>query len=109
MEWTDLPCSLLAQSYNQQALPCSPMYPKVSLYEFKQEVQKRQSGLSGAVEEVCWEGLPVGPDVFLTQDLLHGCYKFVWDHVAKWLNHMIGEAELDLHFRPQPTLAFRGF
>ena len=85
------------------------MYPKVSLYEFKQEVQKRQSGLSGAVEEVCWEGLPVGPDVFLMQDLLHGCYKFVWDHVAKWLNHTIGEEELDRCFRAQPKLGFRGF
>src|SRR5258708_9733681 len=85
------------------------MYPKASLYEFKQEVQKQQSGLSRAVEEVCWEGLPVDPDVFFTQDLLHGCSKFVWDHVAKWLNHTIGEEELDRCFRAQPKLGFRGF
>ena len=85
------------------------LHPEASLYEFKQEVMKHQSGLSGAVEELCWEGLPVGPNVFIVQDLLHGCYKFVWDHVAEWLKHSIGEEELDRHFRAQPNLGFRGF
>ena|SRR5258706_10444850 len=43
------------------------------------------------------------------QDLLHGCYKFVWDHVAKWLNHTIGEEGLDHCFRAQLKLGFCGF
>ena len=86
------------------------LYPEASLYEFKQEVMKHGSGLSGAIEDPCWEGLLVGPDIFLTQDLLHGCYKFIWDHVAKWLKHTIGKDELDQHFRAQPTyLGFGGF
>src|SRR5260370_22036708 len=80
------------------------LHPEASLYEFKHEVMKCGSGLSDAVEEPCWEGLPVGPDVFLMQDLLHGRYKFIWDHIAKWLKHTIGEDELDRHFRAQPHL-----
>ena len=70
-------------------------YPEASVYEFKMEVLKQGSSLSGAVEELCWEGLLVGPNIFITQDLLHGCYKFIWDHLAKWINHTIGEKELD--------------
>ena len=54
-------------------------------------------------------GLPVGPEVFLTQDLLHGCYKFIWDHVAEWLTHVLGTEELDCCFRAQPRLGFRKF
>ncbi len=61
------------------------------------------------MEEFCWEGLPVGPDVFIMQDLLHGCYKFVWDHVAEWLTHIIREDELDHHFKAQPNLGFQNF
>ena len=58
------------------------------------------------MEELCWEGLPVGPNIFITQDLLHGCYKFIWDHLAEWLNHTIGEKELDFQFKAQPKLGF---
>ena len=79
------------------------------LYEFKHEVLKHENGLSGTVEEFCWEGLPVGPHIFLAQDLLHGCYKFIWDHVAKWLRRMIGIEELDRRFKAQPHLGFQNF
>src|SRR5260370_24980040 len=85
------------------------LFPKASTYEFKKEVKKCESGLSGAVEEFCWGGLPVGPNVFITQDLLHSCYKFIWDHVAEWLTHIVGEDELDLHFKAQPNLGFHNF
>src|SRR5260221_7987792 len=85
------------------------LFPEASMYEFKNEVKKHGSGLSGSVEEFCWEGLPVGPDVFIMQDLLHGCYKFVWDHVAEWLTHIIREDELDHHFKAQPNLGFQNF
>jgi hypothetical protein len=85
------------------------LFPEASTYEFKQEVMKCGSGLSGAVEEFCWEGLPVGPDVFIVQDLLHGCYKFVWDHITEWLVHIIGEDELDRRFKAQPNLGFCNF
>ena len=61
------------------------------------------------MEELCWEGLPVGPNIFITQDLLHGCYKFIWDHLAEWLNHTIGEKELDFQFKAQPKLGFLTF
>ena len=47
--------------------------------------------------------------MFLTQDLLHGAYKFMWDHVTKWLCHGIGEEELDCHFKAQPHLGFQNF
>ena len=56
-----------------------------------------------------WEGLPVGPNVFITQDLLHGCYKFIWDHLAEWLNHTIGKKELDFQFKAQLKLGFLMF
>ena len=72
-------------------------------------MKKCKSRLSSAVEEFCWEGLPVGLEVFLTQDLLHGCYKFIWDHVAEWLTHIVGEEELDCHFQVQPKLGFQNF
>ena len=84
-------------------------YHKVTTYEFKNEVMKRRSGLLGAIEEFCWENLPVSPEIFLTQDLLHGCYKFRWDHVAKWLTHTISHEELDCCFRAQPNLGFQSF
>src|SRR5258708_2165463 len=48
-------------------------------------------------------------DIFIVQDLLHGCYKFAWDHVAEWLTHVVGEDELDCRFRAQPNLGFCGF
>src|SRR5260370_34983592 len=57
------------------------LFPKASTYKFKKEVKKHESGLSGAVEEFCWEGLPVGPNIFITQDPPHSCYKFIWDHI----------------------------
>ena len=85
------------------------LFTGASLYEFKVQVQKDNSGLSGVIKDFCWEGLPVKPSVFITQDLLHGCYKFVWDHVAKWLSHLIGEEELDHHFYAQPNLRFQNF
>ena len=85
------------------------LYPEATTYEFKHEVLKHMNGLSGAVEEFCWEGLPVGPHIFLAQDLLHGCYKFIWDHVAKWLRRMIGIEELDRRFKAQPHLGFQNF
>ena len=66
-------------------------------------------GLSGSVEEPCWEGLPVAPNVFIVQDLLHGCYKFVWDHLAEWLSYSIGKKELDHQFKAQPKLGFHTF
>ena len=85
------------------------LYPEASTYEFKKEMKKHESRLSGAVKEFCWEGLPIGPEVFLTQDLLHRCYKFVWDHVAEWLTHIVGEEELDHCFQVQPKLGFWNF
>ncbi|SRR5258707_11132862 len=85
------------------------LYPEASTYEFKKEMKKQENRLSGAVEEFCWEGLPIGPEVFLTQDLLHGCYKFIWDHVAEWLTHIVGEEELDHRFQVQPKLGFWNF
>ena len=92
-----------------ETLHICELYPEVSTYEFKQEMKKCNSGLSGATEEFCWEDLPVGPKIFLTQDLLHRCYKFVWDHVSSWLTHIVGEEELDHHFHAQPKLGFKNF
>ena len=85
------------------------LFPDASIYEFKKEMKKHDNGLSGAIEEFCWEGLPVGPHIFLTQDLLHGSYKFVWDHIAKWLVHIMGEEELNHCFKAQPYLGFQNF
>src|SRR5260370_40191713 len=74
-----------------ETLQVHELHPKVSTYEFKQEMKKHSSGLSGATEEFYWEDLPIGPENFLTQDLLHGCYKFIWDHISSWLTHIISE------------------
>src|SRR5260370_39935568 len=84
-------------------------HPEASTYEFKKEMQKQQNGLSSAVKDFCWEGLPVSPDVFITQDLLHSCYKFIWDHIFEWLMHTIGGEELNHHFQAQPKLRFQDF
>ena len=83
------------------------LYPEASTYEYKQEMKKCSNGLSGATEEFCWEGLPVGPDIFLTQDLLHRCYKFIWDHLSEWLTHIIGEEELDRRSKLSQSLDFK--
>ncbi len=85
------------------------LYPEATTYEFKHEVLKHENGLSGTVEEFCWEGLPVGPHISLAQDPLHGGYKFIWDHVTKWLQCMIGIKELDHHFKAQPHLGSQNF
>src|SRR5260370_27857251 len=74
------------------------LHPEASTFEFKNEMLKWGNGLSGAVEDFCWKDPPIGPDIFITQDLLHSCYKFVWDHVFEWLVHTIGKEELNCHF-----------
>ncbi|KAF8342116.1 uncharacterized protein EI90DRAFT_3011659 [Cantharellus anzutake] len=59
------------------------------VYEFKQEVKKLKLGLSGSVENPCWEGLGIEPFVFIKQDILHGIHKFIWDHPGKWMENLV--------------------
>ena len=92
-----------------KTLQVCELHPEASTYKFKQEMKKCSSGLSGATEEFCWEDLPIGPEILLTQDLLYRCYKFVWDHISSWLTHIIGEEELNCHFQAQPKLRFQNF
>ncbi|KAF8324179.1 uncharacterized protein EI90DRAFT_3130127 [Cantharellus anzutake] len=70
-------------------------FPSASVYEFRQEVKKLRLGLSGTIEDPCWEGLGVDPYVFIKQDILHGIHKFVWDHPGEWLKKLLGADELD--------------
>ena len=67
-----LPETTIAETCRIQQL-----YPEATTYEFKHKALKHKNGLSGTVEEFCWEGLPVGLHIFLAQDLLPGCYKFI--------------------------------
>jgi hypothetical protein len=73
------------------------------MYKFSREMKLRgpMVGLAGCTEEPCWEGLRVGPEQFIKQDLLHGSHKFVWDHLAKWIALTMGEAELDHQYMAQ--------
>ncbi|KAF8314385.1 uncharacterized protein EI90DRAFT_2830623, partial [Cantharellus anzutake] len=66
-------------------------------------------GLSGAIEDPCWEGLGVDPYVFIKQDILHGIHKFIWDHPGEWLKNLLGPGELDRRFIAQPPLHYRVF
>jgi hypothetical protein len=79
-------------------------YPEATMYEFHCAVKTLQVGLSGCTEEPCWEGLHLSPSKFIKQDLLHGSYKFVWDHLAKWLEFTLGKEELDRRHAAQPSL-----
>ncbi|KAF8342082.1 uncharacterized protein EI90DRAFT_2904255 [Cantharellus anzutake] len=77
-------------------------YPHASTFEFSQEAKRLKLGLSGCTESPYWKGFKQCPSHFVSQDLLHGCYKFFWDHVVSWLTSTLGEAELDRRLIAQP-------
>ena len=79
-------------------------YPNATTYEFTRAVKSLGVGLSGCTEEPCWEGLLFGPERFIKQDLLHGSYKFVWDHLVTWLTETLGSQEIDSRYRAQPPI-----
>ena len=70
-------------------------YPSATTYEFRNAVRSLGVGLSGCTEEPCWEGLLLGPERFIKQDLLHGSHKFIWDHLMTWLTGTLGSQEID--------------
>ncbi|KAI6114186.1 hypothetical protein F5141DRAFT_1187807 [Pisolithus sp. B1] len=41
------------------------------------------------------------PAVFLIGKILHSCHKWFFDHVLKWCKWVLGEDELDAHYRCQ--------
>ena len=69
--------------------------PSAMTYEFTQVVKSLGVGLLGCTEEPCWEGLLLGLEQLIKQDLLHGSYKFMWDHLVKWLIGTLGGDEID--------------
>ncbi len=70
-------------------------HPNVPIWKFRTLVSKEKCGVSGYVEHPFWEGLDVGPSLFIYQDLLHGAHKFFWDHPCKWIASLIGTQCLD--------------
>src|SRR6266850_2660219 len=70
-------------------------HPNVPILKFRTLVSKEKCGVSGYVEHPFWEGLDVGPSLFIYQDLLHGAHKFFWDHPCKWIASLIGTQCLD--------------
>lgn len=79
-------------------------YPSATTYEFSKAVRGLHLGLSGCTEEPCWEGLLLGPERFIKQDLLHGSHKFVWDHLMTWLTGTLGGSKIDSRYWAQPPM-----
>lgn len=79
-------------------------YPNATTYEFSCAIRSLKIGLSGCTEELCWEGLLLGPERFIKQDLLHGSHKFLWDHLMTWLCETLGCPEIDSRYRAQPPI-----
>jgi hypothetical protein len=70
-------------------------YPSATTYEFSKAVRSLRIGLSGCTEKLCWEGLLLGPEQFLKQDLLYGSHKFIWDHLITWVTGTLGKQEIN--------------
>ncbi|KAF8320829.1 hypothetical protein DL93DRAFT_2131236 [Clavulina sp. PMI_390] len=78
--------------------------PNALLWDYAGAVRKINSDVHGATDSPCWEGLDLGPEEFLVEDLLHGSHKFMWDHVVTWLQDILGDKELDHRFISQPPV-----
>lgn len=84
-----------------------PQNLTASTWQFSEKVKAAGLGLNGCTEQPCWIGLPLGPEKFIKNDLLHGTHKFIWDHPRVWLAHTLGEEELDKRYGIQPKIDSR--